>query len=340
MKHAQKWLIPALLLASSLNAFAAPADKVPAAIENGLRYLESVQTEYGEFPTTFTPNLPDQQQRQLNATYDSNVFTTAMLADALYGIKHPRVDRIQEKTVTFLKSQLNNSQGLWSYFTTHNPKPLFPRTIYDLDCTAFASMVLQQNNASFPDNRAVIKDNKDKAGLYLTWRSPMKKGNDVDCGVNANVLSYLQENDPKVCAYLNEQVIQGKNCAWYYTQMDAYYLIARAYASGVTCLEPSVSAITSHALKQFNRQTGNVENSPFKTAVALNVLLDVHYTGPEIQQAKEYLLKTQSANTGAWPAEGFWLWATSDKDGNLKILGRSGSSALTTALVLKALNKI
>lgn len=325
-----------IFLTLSCSTFAATNSDVNAAIENGLRYLESVQTEYGEFPTTFTPNIAE-DKRELHAAYDSNLFTTAMLADALHSIKSPRVDRMQAKVVTYLQSQLNNQKGLWSYFTTHNPAPLYPNTIYDLDDTVFASLVLQQNNAAYPDNHAVIKANKDKSGLYKTF---VRKNSDIDCGVNANVLSYLKENDPKVCDYLNEQVIQGKTCAWYYTRMDAYYLISRAYASGVSCLKPSVSYITSHTLSQINKETGNVENSAFKTAVALNVLLSVNYEGSEVQRAKNYLLKTQSPYTGAWPADDFWLWTTSDENGNPKSIGRSGSSALTTALVLKALNAL
>lgn len=335
MKLGKKILMSAMLLAVFDHAFAADNRDVNAAIENGLRYLESVQTEYGEFPTTFTPNIAE-DKRALYSAYDSNLFTTAMIADALLPIKSPRVDRMQSKVVTYIKSQLSNEKGLWSYFTTHNPKPLYPATVYDMDDTVFASMVLKQNNASFPDNIGAIKANKDQEGLYKTWLRP---NSDIDCGVNANVLSYLQDNDPKVCDYLNEQVTQGKTCAWYYTRMDAYYLISRAYASGVSCLKPSVSSLTSYTLSAINRE-GSVENSPYKTAVALNILLAVNYQGPEIQRLKEYLLKTQSPHTGAWPAEDFWLWPVADENGNPKIIGRSGSSAITTAFVLKALNAL
>lgn len=334
MKLGKKILMSAILLTVFGHAYAQMND-VNTAIENGLRYLESVQTEYGEFPTTFTPNIAE-DKRVLFSAYDSNLFTTAMIADALLPIKNPRVDRMQSKVVTYLKSQLNNDKGLWSYFTTHNPKPLYPNTIYDLDDTVFASIVLKQNHAAYPDNRTAINANKDQAGLYKTWFRP---ASDIDCGVNANVLSYLQDNDSKVCDYLNEQVTQGKTCAWYYTRMDAYYLISRAYASGASCLKPSVSYLTSYTLSTINRE-GNVESSPYKTAVALNVLLAVNYQGPEIQRLKEYLLKTQSPNTGAWPAEDFWLWPVADENGNPKIIGRSGSSSITTAFVLKALNAL
>lgn len=331
----KKWLVPSvLLLTIGINAHA--ATNVQSAIENGLRYLESVQLEYGEFPTTFTPNV-DEPQRSLQSNFDSNLFTTAMLSDALHAIKHPSVDRIQAKVVNFLQTQLNNDDGLWSYFTTHNPKPLYPNTIYDLDDTAFASMVLQQNHASFPDNFTAIKANTNKAGEFVTFMPPYKT-TDVDCGVNANVLSYLQENNPQVCRYLNEQVAQGKECALYYTKLDAYYLMARAYETGISCLQPSVEPITRYVLSRFNTEDGSVDHSPFKTAIALNTLLSVGYRGSVVQNAEQYLLKTQSPYNGSWAADDFWLWAGTDKDGNPIMMGRSSSSALTTAIVLKALN--
>jgi|GEM_PF-2313504 hypothetical protein len=335
-----KWLLPAaMLLATSINSYAENNNNVTTAIDNGLRYLESVQMEYGEFPTTFTPNIPE-PQRSLQSSFDSNLFTTAMLADALHSISDPRVERMQKKTVAFLQSQLVNQNGLWSYFTTHNPRPLYPNTIYDLDDTAFASIVLQQNNISFPDNRTAIKANKNAAGIYLTFIRLPNERNSVDCGVNANVLSYLHENDAQVCGYINEQVAQGNNCAVYYTLPDAYYLITRAYASGISCLKPSIPLITNYVIAQFDKQNGSVDNSPFKTAIALNTLISSAYHGPEIQKAKQYLLNTQSPYNGSWPADDFWLWAGTDDNGNPVLMGRSSSSALTTAIVLKALNAL
>jgi len=341
MQFCKKWLFPAVfLLTIASNSYSKNHDDVTAAIDNGLRYLESVQFDYGEFPTTFTPNIPE-PQRSLQSNFDSNLFTTAMLADALHSIQNPRVERIEKKSVTFIQSQLNNENGLWSYFTTHNPNPLYPTTVYDLDDTAFAAMVLQQNNANFPDNRTAINANKNASGIYLTFVGIPENQNSIDCGVNANVLSYLKDNDPKVCRYINDQVAQGKNCAVYYTLPDAYYLITRAYASGVSCLKPSMPMISNYVLGQFDKQNGSIDNSPFKTAIGLNTLLSSGFTsGPEIQKAKQYLLNTQSVNNGSWPAEDFWLWAGTDDHGNPILAGRSSSSALTTAIVLKALNAL
>lgn len=332
-------LILAVLMSFTISAQAQNTTDLTTAIDNGLRYLESVQFEHGEFPTTFTPNLAE-PQKSLQSTLDSNLFTTTMLADALQSIKSPRVDRIEKKATQFIASQLNNQQGLWSYFTTHNPNPIYPLTIYDLDDTAFASMVLRQNHVIFPDNRAFIKANKDATGAYNTWVLPEQQGNVVDCGVNANVLSYLQENDPQACQYLNEQVATGKQCAMYYSMSDAYYLIARAYASGVSCLKPSVDPMIHYVLSQFDKNTGSVEQSPFKTAIALNTLQSLNYKGPEIYLAEKYLLETQSPYTGSWPGDEFWYWAGIDDNGSPYVLGRSSSSALTTAIALKALNAL
>lgn len=340
MRSRQKWLFAAALtlITVTFHCEAANNNDTQTAIDNGLRYLESVQLEYGEFPTTFTPDVP-RPQRSLLSTFDSNLFTTAMLADAIHNISSPRADRIEKKSVAFIQSQ-SNPNSLWSYFTTHNPKPLYPSSLYDLDDTAFASMVLQQQDISFPDNHAAIKANKNAEGLYLTFIRAPGERNSIDCGVNANVLSYLRENDSQVCDYINTEVAQGKNCAVYYTLPDAYYLITRAYASGISCLKPSIPAITARVLTGFNQENGSVDSSPFKTAIALNILISSSYSGPEIEKAKQYLLNTQSPYNGAWPADDFWLWAGVDENGHPVLLGKSSSSALTTAIVLKALNAL
>ena len=191
---------------------------------------------------------------------------------------------------------------------------------------------MQQQHISFPDNRATIKANKNNDGIYLAFfTNNTQVQNEVDCAVNANVLSYLQENDTKVCDYINKQVMLGSNCGVFYTRPDAYYLIARAYASGISCLKPSMTRVTNYTLALFNLKNGSVDNSPFKTAIALNTLLASGYRGEVLKQAKEYLLKTQSTTTGAWPAEDFWISPPR---------GRSSSSALTTSIVLKALSAL
>lgn len=336
MELKQKWFLCFIFISVIATNSNATSANINHSIDNGLRYLESVQLEYGEFPTIFTPNI-EEPNRSLSASFDSNLFTTVMLADALHTIKNPRVERIQKKSVAFIQSQLINSDGLWSYMTTHNPKPFYPNTIDDVDDTAFASMVLQQNHVSFPDNHEKMNANKNADGVYYTFFLPPHT-NSIDCGVNANVLSYMLDNDDKVCRYINEQVAQGNNCAVYYTLRDAYYLIARAYEMGATCLKPSSTHIINYVIAQF--KNGNIDNSPFKTAIGLNTLLSFDYQGPEIQQAKEYLFKTQSVDNGSWPADDFWLWAGVDDNGNPVLLGRSSSSALTTAIALKALNKL
>lgn len=311
---------------------------IDAAIDKGLVFLESVQFSYGEYPTLFSPNLPE-PARSLATNYDSNLFTTVMIADAIHEINHRAVKRLNKKTVKYIQSQLLNEQGLWSYFTTHNNAPLYPNTVTDLDDTAFASIVLQQNGVAFPDNHQIIEANKNEKGVYLTFVDPPFI-NDVDCGVNANVLSYLQQADKNVCNYLNKQVAQKANCAHYYSLLDAYYLISRAYKTGIQCLKPSAQPILAYTLEQINQWDKDGNMSSFKRAVALNILLDYGYRGEAIFKTTQFLLKKQSRHNGSWPGEDFWLWSGVDEEGNRFLLGQSSSSALTTAIALKALNRL
>lgn len=326
MRLCKKWIFFALLIPGICTNCVDKNNSSQTAIENGLRYLESVQADSGEFPTTFTLFLPEPQRSQ-TSYYESILFTTAIMGDTLHNIRNERVTRIQKKISAYLQLQLNNNKGLWAYITTHSYVANCP---YDVDDTVFASTVLKRQHVSFPDNRATIKANKNSDGIYLAFfPNNTQVQNAVDCAVNASVLSYLQENDAKVCEYINNQVTLGKHCGVFYTLPDAYYLIARSYASGISCLKPSMPRVTNYTLARFNRKNGSVENSPFKTAMALNTLLATGYRGDILKQAKEYLLKTQSTTTGSWPAEDFWISPPR---------GRSSSRALTTSIVLKALN--
>ncbi len=157
-------LIWSLLVLISFNSSSLAKPPVKKAIKHGIQYLENVQLDYGEFPTLFYPNRPE-PQRSLYSSFDSNLFTSAMISDALSGIDYPQIRLMNQKVAFFIKSQLNNDNGLWSYFTTHNAAPLYPTTIYDLDDTVFASMVLKQQGVDFQDNKAPINANKDKQGL-------------------------------------------------------------------------------------------------------------------------------------------------------------------------------
>jgi hypothetical protein len=342
MRLSLKCFTAAAALLASFNSCAGNETDIHHAMENGLRYLESVQSQYGEFPTVILPELPE-PRRSLYSAYDSNLFTTVLLADLIHDIHHARAFRIQKKIADYVQSQAANKEGLWGYFTTHNPRPLYPNTVYDLDDTIYASLVLKRQHIAFPDNRKAIIANKNTAGLYQTF-FPNQIGhmiNTVDCGVNANVLSYLQQNEPKICEYLNTQVASGKSCAFYYDILESYYLIGRAYQSGVSCLKPSIPYITKYALSQFNSDKYSVGDSPFKTSLAINILLAGGYKGEVLHKAQVYLLASQSTATGSWPADDFWIWTTGRMtNGKIDIIGKASSSALTTALVLKTLNTL
>lgn len=325
--------ISIFFLSTLTQATAAPLTKQ---INKGLDFLSSVQFEFGEFPSTFYPNIPE-PQKTLQASYDSNLFTTAMIADALHTLPQPLAKEISHKAALYIKGQEQQDHGLWSYFTTHTINPIYPRSFIDLDDTAFASMVLKQQGIAFNNNTDIISRSKDKNGLYVTFIG-QPFGEDLDCGVNVNVLSYLQENDENVCRYLNDAVASGQSCALFYNQLDSYYLISRAYHSGISCLSPSVNHITDWVLSQLASENGSFNNNAHQSAMALNILKDFSYQGEAIEKLQNYLLSQQKSN-GGWEGSDFWLWSGTDDDGNLHNFGFSRSAALTTAISLKALGR-
>lgn len=82
-------LLSRYLLGCSLAIFMSYANadsgEINTAIINGLHYIKSVQLAYGEFPTIFYPNISEPRKTQ-EAKYDSNIFSSAMIADAIYPI--------------------------------------------------------------------------------------------------------------------------------------------------------------------------------------------------------------------------------------------------------------
>lgn len=324
-----------LILSLSLSTLthAEPSKHYLEAIQKGLQYIASTQLEYGEFPSIFYPNKASPNDI-LYANYDSNLFMSAMIAADLNTIDLPVAAHLTKRVARYVLSQINNDRGLWSYFTTHSIAPLYPNTVYDLDDTAVASMVLKQNGYDVKDNFDTIKANRDESGAYLTFFDMPREHNDVDCGVNANALIYMQDNDTLACEYLNQVISTGENCAVYYSQLDAYYLITRAYHGGVICLAPSVETLKNYILNRFNG-SDNVDDNVFETAAGVNSLLDLDYRGIEVSKGVRYIASKQSKLTGGWPSVPFWLWTMQGG----YVAGRSGSGAMTTAIAIKALHR-
>jgi hypothetical protein len=162
-----------------------------AALARAIAFLESNQLPSGEL-RVFASGKPD-----------PSVFPTAVAAHALSFA--PDAAKIRERALDFLAAE-TDWRGLWRHWPREHPhhRQIPP----DLDDTSCASAALERAGRTFPDNRRLLLANRNRRGLFYTWkltpaqfRHPLAlvfffqqtsaKPFDVDAVVNANVLAYL-----------------------------------------------------------------------------------------------------------------------------------------------------
>ncbi|HEX2060982.1 MAG TPA: hypothetical protein VHK90_09595, partial [Thermoanaerobaculia bacterium] len=199
-------------------------------LARAIAFLARVQLPSGEIPV-LAAGKPD-----------PSVFPTALAAHALSFA--PEASSIRERALDFLLSEME-PRGLWKHWTrAHAYHHQLPP---DLDDTACASAALARAGRAFPDNRALLLRNRNRAGLFYTWkltrtqlrhplvtlmffRSTSAKPFDVDAVVNANVLFYLGYL-PDVVAHLVDVLRTNRESVcdkWYENPFAVWYFFSRA----------------------------------------------------------------------------------------------------------------
>lgn len=167
----------------------------------------------------------------------------------------------------------------------------------------------------YPTN--VIYGNFQKTGAFLTWLvkeqtafiySPFKSWgdslripegvNNLDCVVNANVLSSLSahglQNTPGVkeaCAYI-ESAVNSKledKCGLYYPNpYTLHYAVGKAYKNGAQCLKKSAEILLSRLMKEQQKDgswKGGLFEEPVQSSLyATRALMDL---GKELNRMSE-----------------------------------------------------
>lgn len=200
------------------------------ALDRAVAFLERSQLPSGELPVL------------AGGKPDPSVFPTALAAYSLSFA--PRAARVRERALDFLLREME-PRGLWKHWTREHPHhhQLPP----DLDDTSCASAALARAGRSFPDNRALLLGNRNRRGLFYTWkltltqlRHPLvtfafftktsAKPFDVDAVVNANALHYLGDA-PEVVAHLVRILRENRepHCdKWYESPFAIWYFCSRA----------------------------------------------------------------------------------------------------------------
>jgi hypothetical protein len=309
------------------------------AVERAIGFLERSQLPSGEL-RVFASTDPRLIERRVA---DPSIFPTALIAHSLSFA--PAADRVRDCALDFLLAEMDG-RGLWKHWPREHPHhhQLPP----DLDDTSCASSALTRGGRSFPDNRALLLGNRNRRGLFYTWkltpaqfRHPLvlyfffrrtsAKPFDVDAVVNANVLHYLgalPETRPVVDHLLNVlRENREKTCdKWYDNPFVVWYFFSRALCG----VAPEAGEIIGRKIAE--AKPANV----LEHALGVCSLLDWNRTA-----AIEPLLRSQQ-ESGAWPAAALYHGGrTRRRDGSFAEphpdTPRWGSEELTAAFCIEAL---
>lgn len=294
---------------------------IDGAINRGLDFLHQKQNSNGEFS-----ELACENKDMLQCSSVKSLFSTTAILYSILDIDNEKVDSIKDSVVKLLKKE-KYATGMWSYYNKDSGVFLFP----DLDDSSVASFVLRESGENL-DNLKIFENNRNKNGLFLTWVNPFEAdSNDVDCGVNANVLMYLQKNDKEVCKYINDAIKKGENCTIYYPdKLAMYYIFSRAAKEGADCLEENKNIIIKDVIEM--QKTDGSFGGDIENAFALNVLFNFKYSNDKIiKKTLREILKNQQAD-GSWKEGVYWATKASQPI-------YYGSKELTTALSLEALKR-
>ena len=263
---------------------------VTAALQSAIDFLARRQLPSGELPVL------------ASGKPDPAVYPTAVMAHSLSFA--PGAASVRDKALDFLEAEME-PRGLWKHWTRAHPHAhqLPP----DLDDTSCASAALTRAGRSIPDNRALLLSNRDRRGLFRTWkltrsqlahpfitflffRRTSAKPFDVDAVVNANVLFDLGAIPETVAVVdnLRSVLINGneRHCdKWYDDPFVVWYFFARAL-HGVA---PDVAALIEGRLASASPAT------PLQHALRACTLLYLGRT-PDVAP----LLESQ-LSSGGWP---------------------------------------
>lgn len=335
-----------------------PETNISKAIDRGLSYLVSHQFPNGEFCTYYSPDDPMKEW----CVPDSTVFPTSIIANTLLVLQERQeVKTIYSKTIPFLIYQ-RMRYGTWQHFTKWHK--LFPVSPPDIDNTIFAYSFLKSQSTDSPDPSQLILANHNRNGVLYTWfafrmekngnsqywrlilrelKRPIKtlafwqindcRRNDVDLGVNLNVLSFLgkRKATEPIIEFISKQIIHKdviKTDGWYRSPIILYYLFSRNAKHKIEAFINIYPLIIENILDHYKPAKG-FNDTILETALAITSLINLSYRGVEIDEGISFLLKSQAEN-GEWARSIFFY------SGPKQVVGW-GSEELTTGFCLEAL---
>jgi hypothetical protein len=302
-------------------------EAVGSAIAKGLAYLRAAQQDDGGFDTFYSPTKKPFRAQKPYRT----MFLPALVLGALGHVAEAQ--DIRTPLATWLQAQ-RSPEWSFNYWPLNAPgrsERAYPDDLDDTACI-LAGLWLHDPKLVSPAVlgkavRLLLATETAVGGPYRTWLVPPDAPAiwlDTDLAVNANIAYFLRlvaQPLPNLTA-LMEQAITGKAFAspYYPSAYPLLYYLGRAYRG-----ERQQTLVA--CIMELRKPAGHW-GTPLQTALALGALHEQGETNG-LEAAVTYLLGKQRPD-GSWPAEPFWLEVEQTY---------SGAPALTTALVLEALER-
>ena len=318
-----------------------------SAIKKGVYFLRQAQLEDGEFITLASAN-----QQLVNGTFDSSPYATSLILYCLSFLPQAEIKDINQKAISFLLSQIEGP-SIWRYWSKkHQTHKALPPDLDDICCISY---VLKQHHIDIPSNKEILLASRDENGLFYTWLVPRKTAspeikmtvsqhvgtneiisvlvtnsiNDIDSIVNTNVLFYLGDTAETKAAsdYLIniiEQNLEIESTDYYIDPYTLYYMISRAYWSGVSSFGKIQKAIINKLVSKIFKS--NSWTNELEAALAICTMINFQETDNFLLQTINFLLDRQGQD-GSWPAATMFIGPAP----------YYGSAELTTAYCLEAI---
>lgn len=327
------------------------APELKAALDRAVDFFLNAQMDNGEFRVYGLWK----HKAAHEVDFDSSVFATPFVLQALTTWEHPAIPGIRAKGIAFLQDEMQGN-GLWRYWTRKNIQYRFIPD--DMDDTCCISHYLKQWQKA-PQNTSLILANRNRQGLFYTWflprwrhllhsprfwfkaliRLPLHwpiwwkteaKPGDVDYGVNVNALLYLGERLETQAAiqYIIEKYQQRESTKidnWYMDLPSHQYFLSQAYRQGVQ----SLGVLKEQILSEIAQRRGKDPVNPLEAGLTLCTLMNLEAWNADWDKWVDYLLRTQEEN-GQWPRSSFYYAGP-------KQIYNFGSAEFTTAFCLEAL---
>lgn len=329
------------------------------ALSRALDFLLARQSASGELPVALWSAAEPRA-----AVPDATIFATALAVPALSAVDDPRAAALARGGARFLAGE-RLPGGVWRFWPRSHPRHC--EIPPDLDDTCCAGAVVSRLGLARAARPEWLLAQRGDDGRFLTWMFPRSwrplgaflgllgerrfrsarhrfwldteaRRDDVDAGVNANVLLLLGDRPETAAAarWLVDLVARGAeegSDKWHARSWSVRYLVARAAAAGVGSLTPALTPLADRiaaeaagiaadgdavdlALAAATAARCRQSSAPSPSPEAIRVLVDA-------------LLERQRAD-GSWPEGAVWF-------GGPRRTVAWGSAELTTVFAVEAL---